>query len=416
MKVFGLRRRCQKRRGWDLDNPCESLVRFDALGFVGQTDRGRLVGMRGHRSMVHRREVGFRGAWRAASLLAIVSACSGEVTTPSAGDAGGVAEDARISEPIHDGSVSADAQVDVACDYGARGDLFGLNVSFGDPLYLDDAAELGAHWLRIEVRFPLRPLSHYASVIDAAHARGMKVLLLVGYGSTPGKPPWHAGAAEWDPYRAAFHDDLVVIADTLGASVDAWEIWNEPDHQLDGGYDPGIPPDQYGLLLADAIDVIRSRSHGLIVGGGLATKRYSYWDDAVAAAGGSLDLDGVGVHTYGPPTWSLAQVRAELDLVIESWHQATGKELWLTEAGGVAHPAHESFAADYVALLFDHVWAEHADKVRSIEYFSWSDAVGIPGEAFGLVRDDGTRKPGFDEYASRSPTLPAESCPGPGSP
>ena len=334
--------------------------------------------------------------------------------------------DRPAAEPDASGDANVDPNVDAAvdtmpdaelgpCAFSPAAARFGLNVSAGAASYLPDAIDLGATWLRIELRHGLG-IAHYDAVIDQVHASGRKVLLLVDYMLTDGKPAWSDGAAAWAPYRAAFRTDLIEVANALGSKVDAWEVWNEPDHQLTGGYDPGVPADQFGLLLAEAAAVIRPRSNGLLVVGGLATKRFGYLQTAIAAAGGSLDYDGVGVHTYGPPTWTTAQIRAEIDAVIDGWSPIAQRPLWLTEAGAVATPEAEAFAAGYVQTLFDRIANVHADKVVSVLYFSWSDQVGFANERFGLVRNDGTRKPSFAKFAALSPDPPIEVCPGPGAP
>ena len=346
-------------------------------------------------------------------LIVALIGCGRQAAVGADADArGDAAVDAEQDAPP---DVPPDAMAG-PCAFSADAARFGLNVSAGDATsYLPDAVDLGATWIRVELHHDLG-LAHYAQVIDQLHAHGRKVLLLVDYTLTAGKPAWSAGATEWAPYRAAFHTDLIAAADALGAKVDAWEVWNEPDHQLTGGYDPGVPADQFGLLLADSAAVIRARSAGLLVVGGLATKRFDYLHDAIVAAGGALDYDGVGVHTYGPPTWTTAQIRTEIDAVIDGWYAVAQRPLWITEAGAVATPEAEAFAAGYVQTLFDRVATTHADKVVSVLYFSWSDQVGFATERFGLVRTDGTRKPSFAVYAALSPDRPAEVCPGPGLP
>jgi hypothetical protein len=289
------------------------------------------------------------------------------------------------------------------CDRYA--DFFGLNVPAGSADYLDDAVALGSTWLRVEVRRKFS-FDHYSSVIDQAHARGRKVLLLVDYMLTPGKPAWNGSDAEWDAYRNNFRQDVQSLAAFLGHKVDAWEVWNEPDHQLSGGYDPGVPAHQFGRLLANAQAAIRPHSAAPLVIGGLATKRYGYMDAAEAAA--SFDYDGLGVHTYQPVTWSAATTRNEIDTVMTQWYDHVGLPLWVTEAGGVATSAAELHAANYVDLLFSRTWELHRDKVQTILYFAWSDKMGFAGERFGLLRLDGSRKPGFQRFADQS-----EVCPSP---
>jgi hypothetical protein len=332
-------------------------------------------------------------------LWFLLAACSGQVTQAPSDAALASADSALAIDAANaDGAVLADADADAASECDAYRELFGLNVSFADPLYLDDASALGAKWLRVEVRHPLLSYDHYRDVAQQAHARGLKVLFLLGYSLSPGKPAWHASDAEWDAYRAAFRVDLEGAASELGAHGDAFEVWNEPDHELSSGYDPGVPSHQFGLLLSEASVILRSHSNAPLVIGGVATKNYAYITEARAAAGGILDYDGLGVHTYGPPSFTPAIVRSELDQILTAWHNASGLPLWLTEAGAVATPAAEQHAVTYLNTLYNHIWDHHSDKVVSIHYFSWSDAVGFAHERFGLVRLDGSHKPSFGAY------------------
>ena len=323
----------------------------------------------------------------------------------------------RLDAP---GAVETESETSIEsalCSPDAYENFFGVNVAALDPVYLPDVRDLGARWVRIEYRSSDgRDPAYYRRIINQVHDQGVKVLLVVGYSMTTAKPSWRANDDEWNAYRARFSTDLAVVAGELGGIVDAWEVWNEPDHQLDVGYDPGVPPHQFGLLLRDSAVILDENAGGERIIGGMATKRFDYIATARAAAGGVLDYHGLGVHTYGPASWSMATVRAELDRVYNGWFQAAGLPLWVTEAGGVATPQAAAHAAEYVRTLYEHSWNAHRDRVKSIHYFSWHDSVGFAQERFGLVSLDNQRKPGFFAYADLTPAWQGGSCSGPGGP
>ena len=297
-----------------------------------------------------------------------------------------------------------------ACSDGAYENLFGMNVSAGEPAYVDTLANLGVRWARIEVRRSISSdFSHYRRVVELLHARGIKALLLVGYEITPGKPSYHASDSEWDAYRARFRNDLDRAGAALGGVADAFEVWNEPDHQLDGGYDPGVPARQFGLLLRDAAEILARHSTAPRIIGGMATRRFDYFYAARAAAG-RLDYQGLGVHTYCPPEWSMSLVRAELDRVYYGWSAASGLPLWVTEAGAVATPTAEGHAAEYIRTLHGHTWNNHRSRVKNVFYFSWRDDVGFSYERFGLLRYDNSPKAGYYAYRDLTPAYAGGAC------
>jgi len=321
-------------------------------------------------------------------------------------------------QPAATRATSAEA----GCAFTPQHDLFGVNVWVFDTSYVPDLVDLGARWIRLECCKDQGDRSHafYSQAIDQVHGAGSKVLLLVDGMVAAGQPHWFDGDDLWNPYRERYLAELEYIARALGPRVDAWEIWNEPDHQLDPayGYDPGIPANQFGLMLRDAAQVIRRYSNGHLVIGGLATNRFDYLVAARNAAGGTLDYDGIGVHTYAPPDWNMDQVRYELDTRFASWRNVMPLPIWVTEAGGlVTSTGNEGHAAEYVQTLFQHIQANHGE-VHTVTYFTHHDTSTLVerNEAFGLVRVDNSRRPAFGTFSALSPDYSGGVCSGPGGP
>lgn len=279
-------------------------------------------------------------------------------------------------------------------------DFFGVNVFSEQPVYLNDVVDMGAKWVRIEYRLKGKDtLNHYRNIIDKLKQKKVKVLLLVDYMSTTAATPgWKGTDALWTAYLPHFLREVESIAQFLKNDVDAWEVWNEPDHELEG-YDPGVPAHIFGVMLKDAATRIRKHSSSPLVIGGLATKRFTYYENALKAAGGDLTMyDALGLHTYGASYMTKNTVKRELDYIYKKWFELSGLPIWLTEAGGVGDPQNEKFAADYVETLFTHTWDHHRDYVKRIFYFSWHDIVGFRHERFGLVRLNNSRKPSFLKF------------------
>ena len=200
-----------------------------------------------------------------------------------------------------------------ATSRGIASDVFGINVA-GDAPGGAAVQALGARWARLEVRDPTtgpamsgEAMARIGGALADYHAHGVKVLLVVDYmtragfggGGTHFCPP----SGDWQGY----HDELVAraahLAQTFGDAVDAWQIWNEPDHPCGAaaGYDPYVAPHQFGWLSRDMFHAIRTGSSAPVVLGGLESGDPGYMDQMLEATGGSLSdyADGIAIQIYG---------------------------------------------------------------------------------------------------------------------
>lgn len=142
-------------------------------------------------------------------------------------------------------------------------------------------------------------------------------------------PPADRSGPAWDAYRQSYLNNLQTLVSNIGDSVDAYEIWNEPDQPRavyfrDGAvFDPSLSPHDYAALLNDAKSIIGS---GEVIVGGLDSGDPQYLNN-VAAAGGQFDA--VGLHPYGKEEGSaLAQIVQDYT---SSW-AGQGKQIYITEA------------------------------------------------------------------------------------
>jgi hypothetical protein len=254
------------------------------------------------------------------------------------------------------------APPDPACGPGPRADgaLVGFSPGasfFGDPQEMADdlaaMAESGATWVRLDLDWSWAERTRGAPDWDAtdtavglARDAGLRVLLLVAY-----TPSWARPEGTDDKTPPTDPSDLAAFARRAavryGDTVDAWEVWNEPN--LDAFWRPRPDPAAYARLLVETTEAIRTVDpDAFVLSGGLApatdTVDGAEWEPerflaAVAAAGGLDAVDAVGMHPYSFPSlpdggepWNLfGRLPALAELAVD--REGRAMPLWLTEYG-----------------------------------------------------------------------------------
>jgi hypothetical protein len=172
-----------------------------------------------------------------------------------------------------------------ACAAPPARPLSGIGISPGQSvLWSDDAtlhadldavAASGAGWLRLDVDWPTvepeagrRDWSAVDRVVDAARDRDLRVLGLLAYTPEWARPPGTTThAPPLDP--AAFAEFAGAAAARYRDTVDAWEVWNEPN--LPDFWEPRPDPAAYAALLAPTAAAVRAADPGTtVLTGGLA--------------------------------------------------------------------------------------------------------------------------------------------------
>jgi len=207
------------------------------------------------------------------------------------------------------------------------------------------APKLGADWVRLWALWQdLEPgpgaynqhlIASYNAKIDALHARGIKVLVVVHRA-----PAWAGG-----PDPGQFARFMRELAQRI-PGADAWELWNEPDSPT---FWPGAPqPAAYAALLRAAYPAIKSvQPSDIVVLGGLVGNNYEFLEQ-LYANGAQGSFDAVGIHTdtacltNGPDVYYRDErgrigrftfsAYREVHAVMND-HGDGGKQIWLTEVG-----------------------------------------------------------------------------------
>ena len=324
---------------------------------------------------------------------------------------------------------------------GSRALSFGLDYSDTLPwesdsqlaASLQDAVDLGAKWIRVDLAWEdyqstsaafAPDFARFDRVVDAANARGLHILATIdfppvwaresGCAGNPACPP-----AEPSQY-AAFAAEAAARYAPMG--VHTWEIWTEPNIK---SWAPQPDAAAYARLLSKATRAIHGAdSSAFVVLGGLAASQPHPGDPyiaapdfirEVAAAGGLGGVDAVGYHPY--PNQSVAtsstveSIDSTPDNLVSALSQAgvPTMPIWITETGfSIAEEVKSAPNAKTVATQeaqqaqvakdLVHVLA-HTPNVTAMFWFSDQDKLSA-NLTYGLRTQDGVRRPVFGALKS----------------
>jgi hypothetical protein len=355
-----------------------------------------------------------QSAWAPAAVLLILAIAAGGSTAPDARLPGAVALTPGAPAP----PCSSDAP-------GAPGIAVGGGIQYlsasDRSRELDDLQALGARWIRFDIAWsdiqrkgPDRyDWARYDAVIGAASSRHLGVLGMIGY--TPRwAAPHGATSDKVAPRDTADYARFAAAAVRRYASlgVHAWEIWNEPNNPH--FWRPAPRLDQYATMLEQASAAIMAVDPTAIVltGGTSPTETTS---DSISpvdflrglyANGAGRSFDAVAVHPYTYPAFPSdsepSSAWSQLDRTTPSLrsvmvdHGDGSKKIWVTEFGaptsdtGVTDAQQAAMITQAYAIFRSEPWA------GPLFVYSYSDQGDE--DRFGLLRDDGSRKPSWGAF------------------
>ena len=288
--------------------------------------------------------------------------------------------------------------------------------------HMADVAANGASWVRVPGGWDVTEPSpgtfdfhRVDRVVDAARRHGLKTLVILGI-----PPRWAADPARsHGPHPAPIADTgpwttyIRRIAGHLGSRADAWEVWNEANHDIFWGGRPDR--DRYAAYLRAAYPVLKEVTPAAPVLSGASVPHETRTDEYNAAAwmryfydtGTNRYFDAVALHPYmwhesfrtgaHDPIGGYLTVPGEQIRQIMVDHGEAGKQIWITEIGyptaGFASYT-EQQAADYLAAQLQDLRAR--PYVGPVFVYSLEDQPVADREGhFGLRRSDGGDKPGL---------------------
>lgn len=303
----------------------------------------------------------------------------------------------------------------------------GMSVQFTDnfllqpdwPERLDFAKAVGANVVRIDLNWPWietrrgaydwRLYDEFAAALRARRLRPIFILhrANVLYGaptpatrSTPAdlSPPVTTGAI------AAFADWAAAAADRYRDLDAVWEIWNEPDMQMFWPPDP--QPQRYAALARATCLAIKRQVPDAFVVGPAAAQMPTVWRTrkslfaAVQDDAALLDcLDAVSIHTHRfgqtPET-----VSRDYAVMRRNYPRISAKPIIDTEWGDAVSTGgiSEAQQATWLARMY------LINAIERIGLTNWYCLVDVGADdtdrehRFGLVTEDGRRRPSFEAY------------------
>lgn len=292
----------------------------------------------------------------------------------------------------------------------------------------DALADLKVRFIRFDFIWPSIEPSRgeydwhiYDGFVKQAHQRGIRILALVSFapgwangGGPSAQPP--RDTSDWVAFLQALVGrykpcgDLAVREGwTDGYGIQAWEIWNEPNHPL--FWEPAPDAAAYVPLLAGAYRAIKGLDpQSVVLNGGIATGSGgecfagSCYIEKMYANGAKDYFDVMSLHPYtpGPPDGievKVGTVRALMDA-----NGDTDKPIWLTEFGYVSDRVTEAKQADYLEQAYKVALpAMAANNVRALFWYSLLDAANSDKNLFGLLRADFSRKESYFRYRDALP-------------
>ncbi len=257
----------------------------------------------------------------------------------------------------------------------------GLNIDPANPGGHPSPASLkGVDWVRIEYKDctesfpPTESIDIFRNVLSTYKNAGIKTLVILDYLTYPG------AATNIEK----FGERVEYIYQELDGVIDAYQVWNEPDHCAQYC----LEPEEFRNITAEIAKYIPANK---IVLGGFASGDPGYLTNSQIP---SNQYGYIGLHPYGKKVngfWG-DWTSGEMSTAVSQYKQAGGgKPVWITEIGFSS--SDDSLQAEYLRRVYSS--GVGADKIF---WFAWSDAMVVP---FGLTTASQIPKKSYDAFFSQ---------------
>ena len=318
-------------------------------------------------------------------------------------------------------SVSVQAEGIGACTHMAQGRnqeqtcTAAVNVNL--PIVRDEV-----HWWTVEPVKGQLSLPERASWVESATQSGIKSLVVLSYGNPIydfGKAtqaeldaggfrdcimPVRDGNPETtadDEYFDAYIRYVDFVSKSLAGTVEAYEIWNEPD--IKGFNTKDATAENYTEMLKAAYTTIKNNDPDVPVLGGAIALQTDFIDGMMKAGAGSY-MDGLSVHYYlgknAPEKRARERLDKYRDVLVKYGYDKM--PVWVTETGWANSNVDEQTQAQYIvrnAIFYDEFLLDYGIEGQYINYELQNSSITsdvLGGEEYenslGLYKNDFTPK------------------------
>lgn len=256
-----------------------------------------------------------------------------------------------------------------------------------------------------------RALSFTDRLTADAAAAGIRVIMTVD-----GTPCWASSAPRalarrcsparetaanaWPPTDPAAYGAFVAyLAARYGTELAAIEVWNEPDQSNEDYLAGPHKPQRYAEILRAAYPAIKAANPNVTVLAGSLVGSNGAFLRALYAAGIKGYYDGLAVHYYDLTLGSLRSIH-ETQLA-----NGDATPLWLDEFGWPSCWPRRRIEQEQPCVTPQVQAVNIRNVVHSLAGVPWVAAYAIyksqdsAGEAFGVLSEDGARKPAYAALA-----------------
>jgi len=185
----------------------------------------------------------------------------------------------------------------------------------------------------------------------------------------------------------------------------AFEIWNEPDGDF---WKPRANPTDYAALVNATYPELKKSEDGKKATILIGSVSWFNWGfiDPLLKSGAAANMDVFALHPYGlPGAPDSAGLQEKLDQLRTRLDDAGAKEhdVWITEFGYVTQPPLGGVTPDVAAtyIVREYLLALARPRVKRLFYYDFQDDGDNPRDNecnFGLLKIDGSAKPGYAAY------------------
>lgn len=301
---------------------------------------------------------------------------------------------------------------------------------------LDRLAAAGVEWIRVDIGWASVEsecsgcpttwhLDRLDDTVRQAEERGLAILGMLWHTPSwandgdvlapPDDPAEYGRAAGW-------------LADRYRGRVDAWQVWNEPNHT---SFFHGDVQDYVGLLRAAAPRIHEADPDAQVVLGA-PSMNDTEWLGEIYAAGARPYFDVLATHPYmgpadAPPElpdtgdiWRMSHVESVRRLMVAQGD--ADKPVWFTEFGWSAHPntaatadwqrgVTEAVQADYLVRSLEMIRTRYPYVTHAFWYVAHRDTGKEHHDGYGLLRPDLTPRPALAALTEYLAAAGADTAP-----